>query len=243
MRRNKCRTAAQYRQGMYRPGALLGPLGGMGQNAANWWEAGGYAGAVGAWRARGAVSLAASYVDLTGNGNNLSLGVAPPWSATRGWQSGGAHWLNTGLAPNTNSWCLFVMLGDNQANGSPMGVLQSGGQQYMNIRNSGGVGTAAVNYYAVTQWNSGLVANQQCRALVGLGDNTGQPYIDGVASGAPNGAWINGATPHSVYICAANWQGNPAVSPHTGDIWAAMIGSTTPTPAQVAAISAQIAAL
>jgi len=73
---------------------------GIGQGAANWWEAGGASGCVAAYQPKGAASLAASYIDLTGNGNDASPVAAPDWDAMNGWKFGGCpQCLDTGITP------------------------------------------------------------------------------------------------------------------------------------------------
>lgn len=74
---------------------MLNPLGsrasigyGLGMSrpvsASSWWS-----GAYAAWQAKGAASYAASLVDLTGNGKNLTEGSAPTWDAGTGWTFNG----------------------------------------------------------------------------------------------------------------------------------------------------------
>lgn len=65
--------------------------------AVDWWDVSGKT-CIGAWAAKGAASLAASYTDLSGTGNNLSLGVAPTWNTTTGWTfNGTTQYLQTGI--------------------------------------------------------------------------------------------------------------------------------------------------
>ena len=65
-----------------------------------WYDAGGAPTPVGAWAAIGAASQAASYTDLSGNGNDLGVGVAPTWDAAAGWTfNGSTQWLNTSRVP------------------------------------------------------------------------------------------------------------------------------------------------
>ena len=53
-----------------------------------------------AYQPKGAANLAASYVDLSGNGNNTGPGVAPTWDAVNGWKFDGAtQYLVTTFVP------------------------------------------------------------------------------------------------------------------------------------------------
>ena len=63
-----------------------------------WWEPA--PGAVAVYVAKGAASLADSYIDLTGNGNDAYPGVAPGWNATDGWIFTGSEWLDTPVVPS-----------------------------------------------------------------------------------------------------------------------------------------------
>lgn len=55
---------------------------------------------VAAYQAKGAASLAASYIDLSGTGNNCGPGVAPAWAAGIGWSFNGVNqFLVTGVIP------------------------------------------------------------------------------------------------------------------------------------------------
>lgn len=65
----------------------------------NWWEAGGATGAIAVYQPKGAASLAASYADLSGNGNDATLGVAPAWDDVNGWIFNGTQHLKTGIIP------------------------------------------------------------------------------------------------------------------------------------------------
>lgn len=60
---------------------------------------------LGAYRAKGAASLAASYVNLERRATyDLALGVAPDWTAAGGWSFNGTDdCLNTGIVPDENT--------------------------------------------------------------------------------------------------------------------------------------------
>ena len=69
----------------------------MGAGMGKWWEVSGKT-CIGAWQAIGAPSLVASYTDLSGSGNDLTVGVAPTWASGTGWTfNGTTQYLETGL--------------------------------------------------------------------------------------------------------------------------------------------------
>jgi len=209
---------------------------GKSKGQATWWMAAGYTGAIAAWLGKGSASLAASYINLVTPGTfNLALGVAPTWAANSGWLFGGTQWLNTGITPNSNTFCALVQVSAG-TNGGLIGSTGAGGGFGIRLSPAN-----SIWYYADAQWNSGAAALPQNRALIGLGTGAGQPYMNGVASGAVQGAGTANSGPW--YLGTMNFGGNPLVVPSVSTIVAAMVGSTMPTPAQVAAIAAAMALL
>jgi len=83
--------------------------GGIGQGAANWWEAGGASGCVAAYQPKGAASLADSYINLANPGTyDAALGVAPTWNTATGWTfDGSTQYLTTGITANAN-WSMIL---------------------------------------------------------------------------------------------------------------------------------------
>lgn len=70
--------------------------------ASNWWQAGGATGVLAAYKPKGAVSLAASYVNLANPGTDSAPGVAPTLAAG-GWVfNGSTQYLVTGITPGQN---------------------------------------------------------------------------------------------------------------------------------------------
>ena len=64
----------------------------MNGGSRGWWDPDGDGlCCVEAHNATGAASLATSYLDLTGNGNDLTLGTAPTWAAGTGWTFNGVN--------------------------------------------------------------------------------------------------------------------------------------------------------
>jgi len=80
----------------------------------NWWESGGVTGAIAVYQPKGASSLANSYVDLSGNGNDATLGVAPTWDADNGWIFNGSdQYLDTGVVPVIDeTWSMIIRYSD-----------------------------------------------------------------------------------------------------------------------------------
>lgn len=94
--------------------------------AEGWWSNdGAISGCVAAYRAIGAASLAASYVNLANPGTyDAAPGTAPSFDASTGWTfNGSTQYLTTGLTPdNTQGWSMLVRFANNQTNGNPWGV-------------------------------------------------------------------------------------------------------------------------
>ena len=100
-------------------GAMRGPLGASPVSlATSWWTARGTLANVdtaGAWAAKGAASLAASYLRLAGVEGNANLdpvvvggGVAPTFDPLLGWLWNGlTQYLLTGIVPG-NNWSVIV---------------------------------------------------------------------------------------------------------------------------------------
>ena len=206
------------------------------QSAANWWEAGGATGAVAVYQPIGAADLSTSYNDLSGNGNNATPGVAPTWDAVNGWKFSGTQYLNTGIVP-TPSYSMAV--------------------RYTNATIAGRI--------LVGQTDAGAVANRfVIQAFDGAGANvvysnssSGFSFVPpGLASGvlAISGAsaYRNGifdiALPadgiylFQIVLGGYNAGGTPAPN-FNGNMQAFAIYNNTLSAAQVAAISAAMAAL
>lgn len=67
-----------------------------------WWEAGGVTGCIGAYQPKSAASLAASYSNLVSPGvDDLTVGVAPNFSAATGWEFTGTQYLITPFVSTT----------------------------------------------------------------------------------------------------------------------------------------------
>ena len=81
--------------------------------AANWWEVSGKT-CVAAYQAKGAASLAASYVNLANSGTyDAAPGTAPDWAAGTGWtfDATNSEYLTTGVTPG-QTWSWLVRYAD-----------------------------------------------------------------------------------------------------------------------------------
>lgn len=212
---------------------VIQPMGG----APDWWDPNGDGLCIwGAWQAKGAASLAASYNDLSGNGNNVAPGVVPGWNAVQGWIFAGAQWLDTSFVPqNDQTQSILVQFANAiAATGIVVGMRNAGGSRFEIIPYFAGV--PSVNY------GNGAGANVVPPLQTGnLGIAGNRGYRNGVAEGAALGAWI-GAPTFSVYIGARNNNGVVAF-PITSDVYAVAIYDCTLTAPQVAAVAAAMAAL
>jgi len=213
---------------------------GIGQGAANWWEAGGASGCVAAYQPKGAASLADSYTDLTGNGNDAAPGVAPAWDATNGWKfNGSTHYLDTGIVVSSGTWsalCQFTsytssgdyhdLFGAYGGSGDNFAILpyyDAGGS----VRYLYGVGAQRLEAAPpLTAGNLGIVG--------GLG---------GFRNGISDGAIATGNPPSlSIYLAAEHKIGEVGnFAAVYIQAWA--IYNNALTAAQVAAVAAAMAAL
>jgi len=221
-------------------GAGMFPLSaavGIGQDAAiNWWEAGGASGCVAAYNATGAASLAASYTDLSGSGNNAAPVVAPTWASGTGWIfNGSTQYLDTGIVPSsgysmiaqiTNSVVsgLRCIMGSSDTDDSRFYLFST----YSNL--DGKVLYGSGNFQAVAPWlqnGNAAVAGQQ-------------GYRDGVADGGAIGAW-GAANNQPIYVGARN--SGAAAEFFSGNVTACAIYSGPLSAPEVSAVATEMAAL
>ena len=184
--------------------------------APRWFDNGGKIG--GCWAAyqpKGAASLAASYIDLTGNGHDATPIVAPTWNISNGWIFNGSdQYLLTSFIPAVDqSQSMLVQFTnltrygtDINTSANPCGVDEGGNQDF------------GFDCGASAQWwnNGSYLNNSQTPTEGNLGIGGSKAYIDGVDQGSsiPTGSTItlpvaigceNRATPRnyaSVYIQA-----------------------------------------
>lgn len=177
-----------------------GAVGGVVENP--WWDPGGDGLCVwAAYQPKGAANLAASYIDLSGNGNNCGLGNAPAWNALSGWLFNGINdYLATAFIPQndqsqtmiaqfTNLTNVEAICGTHTAPNRSFDIYPDlgGGAYYLN----GGWSFAAPAY---TTGNGAVAGNQG--------------YRNGAADGGAIGAWA-GVSNFTVTIGASNAAGGP----------------------------------
>lgn len=102
---------------MYPVAAVRGRVVTPGAAASSWWLPAGVSAAncIAAYRAIGAASLAASYVNLANPGTyDAAPGSAPSFNAADGWTfNGSSNYLDTGITPvNNQTWSAFVRFSD-----------------------------------------------------------------------------------------------------------------------------------
>jgi hypothetical protein len=93
-----------------------------------WWLAGGIhpSQVVAAYQPKGAVDLAASYVNLANPGTYDAIPIAAPTLSDNGWLGSGDAALNTGIVPGTRVTIIIRLMSDNNLNGASMVVRKYG---------------------------------------------------------------------------------------------------------------------
>ena len=196
-------------------------------SGANWWEptTGSYT-VVAAYQAKGAASLAASYVNLANPGTkDLTAGTAPTFDAATGWTFAGSEWLTTGYSTINTSMTVIVRFSDAASGVYTMcGSIGSGRHRIMPNRSN-------LVYYGDTTKSPGMTSG-----VLAIAGTTG--YRNGTSEGAVS----IGASTNPYYIGAQYETGN-AVAKWSGKIQAVAIYSTTLDATQVAEVTAEMAAL
>ena len=209
---------------------------GAGSAAANWWEAGGATNCVAAHQPKGAASLAASYVNLANPGTyDAAPGVAPTWDAAGGWTfNGTSQYLTTGVVP-ASGWSMIVRYTDASTATADRYIIGSFSTnarfaiQYQTFGSSRrySYGSATVEKAATA--TSGVIA------LVAANG-----YFNGLLDATGSGAFTG--TGQVIFIASWNINGVPSTY-FSGKILALAIYSATLSAAQVAAVTAAMAAL
>ena len=208
--------------------------------AADWWDPNGDGLCVwSAYQPKGAASQAASYLDLSGNGNDAVVGTAPTWNAVNGWIFTPNQYLTTTfVAQNDQSQSVIIQVTN---------VVGGPGARYAaGSRNAGqadrfyiapDAGGGANVYYG----NGGFVAAAPAMVLGNLAVAGNQGYRNGVADGAAIGAfgWV---PDQPLYIGAINQSGG-ALNFFAGYIQVMAIYDCTLTAPQVSVVATAMAAL
>ncbi len=196
-----------------------------------WWTVAGKT-CVAAYDAIGAASLADSYTDESGSGNDAAPGVAPSWAAGTGWTfNGSTQYLTTGVTPG-DAYTVIARYS---------GFAGASDHAVFGVR----VGSKHFEYFAKTSGVSNFVRNGAYRgaasalagATVALASHA--CYVDGAAI-TPVGGSADPAQ-SALYIGASN---NTAAAYFAAcDIQAVAIYSDTLTAGEVASLTTAMNAL
>jgi hypothetical protein len=203
-------------------------------SAVSWWEAAGVAHWA-AYQPKGAASLALSYVEVSGNGRDAGVGVAPTWDAVNGWVfNGSSQYLTTTFVPQTDqSQSVLVRFTNASGTGYILGSTGGGGSRHFLIRPQNGSNQ-------VTYQNGGSAVASPSVSGGNLAVAGNQGYKNGVSDGGSIGAWTNTAA--AIYIGARNNAGSP-VDFLACRIQAMVLFDVALTGPQVAAMVAAMGAL
>lgn len=213
-----------------------GVLPGAGPTANPWWDPADEGLCIwAAYQPKGAANLAASYLDLSGNGNNAGVGVAPTWDAVNGWIFNGAtQYLTTSFVPqNDQSQSVLIQFTNGTTNnGSIFGVDDGVNRDFRIVP----VGAGQVYYQ---NGNSVAAAGNHTDGNLTVAGNQG--YRDGLADGGAIGAW-GGAAVNPCWIGCKNTGGSPTFY-FACRVQALAIYDCALTVPQVAVVYAAMAAL
>ena len=219
------------------------PFGGVPSSAVvPWYLSGGIASAncIGAYQAKGAADIAASYVNLANPGTyNLTTADAPSFNTSSGWTfNGTSDHLNTGItAENDQSWTLVVR-GKSTNDTGYRGFIGS----YYNGGSYQGIAISAV--WLTDQaiiWNGATIVINPSIVNEGVFIVTGNKfYIDGTKTGADIGSLAGTFYPISIGALQHNTSKFAYLA---GYIYAAAIYDVALSQPQVTALTTALAAL
>jgi len=198
-----------------------------------WWTVAGKT-CVAAYDAIGAASLADSYTDESGSGNDAAPGSAPAWGSGVGWTFSDSEYLTTGVTA-ADGYSAIVRFSGAVGGGSAGPVF--GGTTTGTSRFSI-YPYQATNKVFYGQGGSLEVAPNLAAGVLAIAGQKG--YRDGSADAGTIGAWSGGGT--AVFIGARNIGGGPS-GKFTGVIQAFAMYSGTLSGAEVAALTTAINAL
>ena len=198
--------------------------------SANWWEPSGTFTCVAAYQAKGAASLAASYVNLANPGTyDVSVISAPSFNTATGWTfNGSSHRLHTGIALSATTTVIVRVANTASTSGPAIGA-QSGDPARFRIYPR----YANELYYSFS-------STQDPANTAGAG------VASGVIALTPTAIYVDGSSRESFTASAATlniaigFDGNQY---YTGDILAVAIYSTSLDATQVGEITTAMAAL
>lgn len=212
-----------------------------------WYLSGGIAAAncIAAYTPKGSSSLAASYDNNAAPGNGLAdgtydaaLGVAPTFDAATGWTFNTLAYLITGYTPTATNHSIIVRFSALVGGGSFPRIIGASNAGNSNPRtlispSDGGPNSAWANGGGASVFASASLAGVACVSGAAA-------YFDGVNIGML--ATSGGALTFPLWIGGQN-SGGLLQFGMIGNVQAVAIYNATLTPAQVAAVSAAMAAL
>lgn len=205
-----------------------------------WWLVAGKT-CVAAYQAKGAASLAASYINLANPGTyDAAPGVAPTWDAATGWTfNGTTQYLDTAVVP-ANGFSALARF-SNRGNLGPMwGTADfDDGTRFGCAAESGNESWNVQTYLAGRAYQNWGYGQHLVAGTIAVAGQYG--YVNGAVSGTEIPGWTAPAT-QPIWICRG---GNGVWATQYGMyyIQAVAIYSATLTAGEVAAVSAAMAAL
>lgn len=204
-----------------------------------WWEAGGATGAVAVYQPKGAASLAASYTDLSGNGNDATIGVAPTWDAANGWIfNGTTQYLKSGIVPPSGLIDHTMIF---RFTGGTDGLKNVGGCDNMGLDATRVVYRILPSQASQAKYQNGGLAGAApglSSGILGLAGGTG--YRNGISEVTVTRL---SATTHGEIYMGARSLGASPTEYYDGEIQAVAIYSSALTAPQVLAVTNAMAAL
>ena len=172
-------------------------VGGQVSGAGDWWDPNDAGLCIwAAYSPEGAADLASSYLDLSGNGNNAGVGVAPTWDAVNGWKLTTAQYLTTTFAPQIDQSQTLIVKFSNLTNTGVIAGCYEGFNRQFRIQPDNG--SAAVLY---GNGNQALKAPALSAGNLCVAGSDG--YRDGVSESIGIGGW-GVATARTVFIGGMN---------------------------------------
>lgn len=215
--------------------------------APEWWEPDYGMEPVAIWQPKGAASLADSYIDLSGSGNDAFPGVAPSWATDTGWTFTGTEWLDTPLVPSLTNQYMTMMIYIYRAENDSIGV-GVGGMSGLYVRgylyNSGGGANPWVETRTYTNGSgvsrsSGTPSEPSPLRVLAVSYRRG--YREDVEDYCCWGVMGTPRSGNQVHIGIINgW--DPGV-PYTGKIYAAAVYNTELSQAQITTLKDAMRAL
>ena len=204
--------------------------------AANWYD-----GLTVAYQAKGAVSYAASKINLANPGTyDASDGTAyPTFGSGTGWTfNGSTQYLSCGVVPFTETWTAIIRFANATNNGMPFGVMNNTGGFFVGMRPYWTAFSVRV-YYNFAGSQNAVTGAQTAGTMAIAGANC---YLNGTADGTipSSAAW---AANRLMMIGALGQFNNTPGSFFSGDVVAFALKNATLTAGEVATVSAAMAAL